>query len=122
MQFSDHKKQILVGKYPTEYKELVNAYLYESQERVNNLCHRFEGEEMKISDLRALVALAQDFVASYRLLEGINFPSPLRNASVGAVSSRWLWAVGGLVGCLSAKPDYLSLNYEDLLTTGICSF
>ena len=78
---------MLVGKYPTEYKELVNAYLYESQERVNNLCRRFEAEEMKLSDLQALVGISQDFVASYRLLEGINFPSPLRNASVGAVSS-----------------------------------
>ena len=75
MQFSDHKKQMLVGKYPTEYKELVNAFLYESQERVNNLCNRFEGEEMKIGDLRALVGLAQDFAAGYKLLEGKLLPN-----------------------------------------------
>ncbi len=68
MQFSDHKKQMLVGKYPTEFRELVNAHLYESQARVDNLCGSYEADKMKISDLQALVGLAQDFVAAYQIM------------------------------------------------------
>ena len=76
MQFSDHKKQMLVGKYSTEFRELVNAHLHESQARINNLCESYEADKVKISDLQALVGLAQDFAAAYQLLEGMGFEMP----------------------------------------------
>ena len=69
MFFSDSKKQIIVQKYSAEFAELVRCHFYFSQQRINNLITQFEEEDgIKISDLRILVALAQDFVATYRLL------------------------------------------------------
>ena len=72
---------MLVGKYPIQYRELINAYLHESQARVDNLCRSFDG--MKEPHLRALVALAQDFAATHKFLEETNLPAPLRNMTVG---------------------------------------
>ena len=75
MNFSTPKKQLIVGKYSTEYRELVRAYMFGSIERANNLCLMYEtGDEeqgisaIKVSDLRILLELAQDYAATYKLL------------------------------------------------------
>ena len=79
MQFSNHKKQMVINKYPREYSELVRAYLHGSMERVANLCASYETYDededtspMKVTDLRLLVEISQDFVAGYLILSKRN--------------------------------------------------
>ena len=73
--FSTSKKSRIVATYPTEYLELVRAHLYESQERINNLVVNWTAVDdetrrsyMKISDADTLVTMAQDYVATQKLL------------------------------------------------------
>lgn len=73
--FSTSKKSRIVATYPTEYLELVRAHLYGSQERINNLVvfwttvdEETRKSYMKISDVDILVTMAQDYVATQKLL------------------------------------------------------
>lgn len=70
-QFSSPKKQRVILLHSVLYRELVRAYLHDGHDRADNLIQQAiydEDEPLKVSDADVLIGLAQDFVATYRMM------------------------------------------------------
>ena len=67
--FSTPKKQRVCNFHDSLYRELVRAYLHDWHDRADNLIESAIAEEqIKAGDADLLVLLAQDFVATHRMV------------------------------------------------------